>query len=84
MSQSIWARTRSSSTALYILAGVLTWPVVTLLIYWGDRFANGMTGGMNGPGAPQAGISFWAAGGYSLVLSLLILIAGWLQSSHRS
>jgi hypothetical protein len=39
---------------------------------------------MNGPGAPQAGISFWAAGGYSLVLSLLILIAGWLQSSHRS
>jgi len=78
--QSIWAKARSNAAALYILAGIITWPVVTAVIYWGDRLATSPPGLAQG----EEGIGFWAAGGFALVVSLLIMIAGWLQSGHKS
>ncbi len=80
MARGTWAKARRGAAAVYILAGLLTWPVVTLVIYWGDRFTSTL------PGLGQIGtpISFRAAGGYSLLVSALILVAGWLQSGSRS
>jgi len=78
--QSIWAKARGSTVALYFLAGIMTWPVVTAVIYWGDRLTSNLTS----LGPAETGISFWAAGGYSLLLSALIMVAGWLQSARKS
>lgn len=76
----MWAKLRGSATALYVLAGVLTWPVVTAVIYWGDR----LTTNLPGLGEQEPTISLWAAGACAFVVSALIIIAGWLQSSHQS
>jgi hypothetical protein len=64
----------------YILAGIVTWPVATAVIWGVGRLMVDL------PGLGQAGdgIGFWPASGCALVVSLLIVIAGWLQSSHPS
>ena len=80
MGKSLWARARGNAAVLYILAAVVTWPAVTAVIYWGDRLTDDLPG--MSPGG--SGISFWAAGGFALVISLVIMVAGWLQSSHKS
>lgn len=80
MGTSIWTRLRGNTLGLYLLAGVLTWPAVTLVLYWGDRLTNALPGlGSTGPA-----IGFWAAGGYALIVSVVILVAGWVQSTLRS
>ncbi len=75
--KSTLVKTRRGAAVIYVVAALLTWPAVTLVIYWGDRLTNAL------PGLAQAGtpISFWAAGGCALLVSALILVAGWLQSS---
>ncbi|MCB8880655.1 hypothetical protein ACELLULO517_10460 [Acidisoma cellulosilytica] len=80
MSRSIWAQMRGGPGKIYILAGVLTWPLASLVIYWGDRF----TSSISSLGQPETSISLWAAGGYSLLISALILVAGWLQSGSKT
>jgi hypothetical protein len=79
VSRSLWDKARRGPGMLYILAGVLTWPLTTLVIYWGDRF----TSNLPGLGQPETAISLWAASGYALLISVLILIAGWAQSGAR-
>ena len=69
-----------NAAAAYLLAGVITWPVVTAVIYWADRLATNVSG----LGQAGAAIGFWAASGCALLVSALIVIAGWLQSSHAS
>jgi hypothetical protein len=76
----MWARLRRSAVAAYVLAGIISWPVVTAVIYWADR----LTAGEPGSGQAGAGIGLWPACGCALVVSALIVIAGWLQSSHPS
>ena len=80
MNKTVRTEGRRRTLFLYLVAGVLTWPVVTLMLYWGDRFTNAMPGVAEGSDA----IGFWAAGGYALLVSVLILLAGWLQSTFRS
>jgi hypothetical protein len=75
----MWANLRGSPAAVYIAVGVVTWPVVTAVIYWADRLAN-----LSGLGEAGPSIGFWAACGGAFLISALIVIAGWLQSSHRS
>ncbi len=77
----MWAKLRGSPAAVYILAGVVTWPVVTAIIYWMDRLLTALPGGL---GQGGAAIGFWTASGCALVVSALIVVAGWLQSSHTS
>ena len=72
-------KARGGPGTIYLLAGLLTWPVVTAVIYWGDRF----TSDMSSLGQPGPSISLLAAGGYSLLVSALIMIAGWAQASRR-
>ena len=67
----------ASALGAYLLAGIITWPVVTAALYWADRITIG-------PPEPGAGIGVWTAGGCALVVSALIMGAGWLQSSHPS
>ena len=76
----MWVKLRRSAIAAYVLAGVITWPVATAAIYWADRLATGQ------PGLGQAGpaIGFWPASGCAFIVSALIVIVGWLQSSHTS
>ena len=74
------AKPRRNVAAAYIAVGVVAWPVVTALIYWADRLATSLSG----LGPPGASIGFWAASGCALVVSAIIVIAGWLQSSHTS
>ena len=64
-----------SALGAYLLAGIVTWPVVTAAIYWADRITIG-------PPESGAGIGVWASGGCALAVSALIVLAGWLQSSH--
>ena len=71
-------RARRHVAGAYLAVGVVAWPVVTALIYWADRLATGLSG----LGPAGASIGFWAASGCALVVSALIVIAGWLQSSH--
>ncbi|WP_419758877.1 hypothetical protein [Acidisoma sp.] len=73
------AKPRGQVTTAYVVVGVVAWPVVTALIYWADRLATGLSG----LGPTGASIGFWAASGCALIVSALIVIAGWLQSSHR-
>lgn len=71
---------RNRTLTIYLIAGVLTWVLVTLMLYWGDRFTISV-----GNSAPTGSfIGFWAAGGYALLVSAIILVAGWLQSTFRS
>ena len=71
---------RRSAGAAYLAVGVVSWPVVTALIYWADRLATGLSG--LGEAGPTIGL--WAASGCALLVSALIVVAGWLQSSHTS
>lgn len=80
MNKTLRDKARGGPGRIYLLAGILTWPVVTAVIYWGDRF----TSDISSFGQPGASINLWAAGGYSLLVSILILVAGWVQSSTKS
>jgi hypothetical protein len=53
----MWVRLRRSAVAAYVLAGIISWPVVTAVIYWADR----LTAGEPGSGQAGAGIGLWPA-----------------------
>jgi hypothetical protein len=80
LSNSIWARMRGGPGLAYGLAGLITWPLATLVIYWGDRF----TGAMPGLDQATASISLRASASFALLISALILVAGWVQSTRKS
>jgi hypothetical protein len=63
---------------LYLLAGLLSWPVIAAAIYWADRFSNALS--TTGPA--QSGIGFWAATAWALPIAALIILSGWLQRSR--
>jgi hypothetical protein len=78
----IWAKARSGPGLIYILAGMLTWPLATMVLYWGDRFTSAISS--LGQTGTATAISVWAACGYSFLISMLIMAAGWVQSARSS
>lgn len=76
----MWARLHGNPAAAYPLAGIITWPLVTAVIYGVGR----LTTALPGLGLGGATIGFWTASGCALFVSALIVAAGWLQSSHTS
>lgn len=71
---------------IYLAAGLVSWPIAAVAIYWGLRFANSLAsvapGSPAGGSPPPGGIGFGAALLYALPVAALILFSGWVQRSR--
>lgn len=65
---------------IYAAAALLLWPVVTLAIYYAARFDAAYLS----LGALTPTIGLRSAGLWALLMSLAILVTGWLQSERRT